>query len=75
MNSDSETSDLDLTDLPMPGFDELEVGAAVSVDEGDNFGCEEYSGVVEAITERGEFKIRLADGRVRTAQRHMVDPA
>ena len=74
MDIDSDTADLTLVDSPaIDGFDTIDVGDTVYVDEGDNFGCKEYEGIVEAITERGEFKVRTTAGELRTAQRHQLD--
>lgn len=75
MDTYSDTADLTPAHAPtIPGFSTLDVGARVYVDEGDNFGCIEYTGRIEAITERGEFKVRTDAGLLRTAQRHQVDP-
>jgi hypothetical protein len=50
------------------------VGSNVYVDEGDSFGCEEYTGVIEAFGEDGRFKVRRAEGTFRWASHRPVDP-
>lgn len=74
MDISSDTTDL-TTDGPVSGFEPLGVGVPVNVDEGDSFGCREYTGNVEEIGEDGRLKIRLKDGTCRWAYRHQVDPA
>ena len=74
MTTDGEFTD-ETTNEPAPGFAPLEEGTRVYVDEGDSFGCQEYTGVFETLTEDGRLQVRLDDGSVRYALRHQVDPA
>ena len=76
MDITSESTEAPLEDTAPPSsFGQLHVGDPVYVDEGDSFGCQEYSGVVDSFTADGQIKVRTAGGHLRVAQRHQVDPA